>query len=266
MDVSRQTLRWGLPFITLLLCHCSVLLRESVESERESPDGSPGSTASGDGGTSVDAVDSSSTDGAADSDTDRPFPAPCGNGILEGGEECDASSPFCDGCQLVPLPGGFSCWSLDNGSRFFFHVPDMATDPTWNQSRSECERGLEGHLDGLPFSYYGLAVLWDSAVYRCVYQHFDGLEGRENFHIGLRKNDRDAWEWVFRNSAREKDSEPFGPIHEFDPDPYLDHGDGACASFHSDPAVSSWDYWHLDEDPCDDAGHDPARPLCMVAF
>ena len=114
-----------------------------------------------------------------------------------------------------------------------------------------------------------LALLWDSKVYRCVYEHFDEIEGRENFHVGLRMDEQDDWEWVFRNNAGEEDSEPFGRVDDFYPEPWLGEeleSDYDCASFHSDPGNASWDYWHLDEDPCDDPDHDPARPLCVVVF
>jgi hypothetical protein len=268
MTVSQKMLRWGLPLVPLMLCHCSVLLRESVEGGRAFPDGSLGDTTSGDGGASADALGPSNADGDADEDdTDRLPPGACGNDALEDDEECDADSAFCNGCKLEPLPGGFACWSEDNETRYFFHVPGGDLERTWEQSRTECENGLQGHLEGLPYSYYGLAALWDSTVYSCVTAYFDGIEGRENFHVGLRKDEDGSWEWIYRNSAGEENGEPFGDIGAFSPQPYLDHElDHDCASFHRDPGNENWDYWHLDEDPCDDLSDGSAQPLCMVAF
>jgi hypothetical protein len=237
------------------------------------PDGAIADSSVSDGGVSV------SDGGWFDADEPETIEDPCGNGVVEGGEECDPEGWThvdwqCDNCRLVPPSAWNSCdvsSSPASTAEFYFFrtVWSPSGSFSWHTAQQYCQdlardalgpdlikRGATG----------GLAVLPDRVIWDCVR---GTLNSRNQYWVGLRamwEGGNLQWKWQlppldpalglagtnFDDASSPVDSYFDGESLEGDP------GSAQCVR------LDDRSPWLLADDFCDTQRS--WRALCMVAY
>jgi hypothetical protein len=210
-------------------------------------------------------------DGAADAVVD-----PCGNGVLDEGEECEGDSPWCVDCQFQGVDDWVLCDNDAAGTYYFFQVL-APRYRSWNDAQGEC-RSLFQTVEevGLPMEpppVYGLAVFRDGDAWNCLFR--SGEIGPEEYWVGLTQrqsetNHRLGWRW----KAFYADSDPW--IHQVNVDtdlgsdvfPLAEDIDGSATGAASGAVdcarVRDQSGWQVADDVCDTDRFRGA--ICMIAY
>jgi hypothetical protein len=210
-------------------------------------------------------------DGTANSDTEPDAcrtdctEARCGDGVVDSGEQCDDAGGFCAGCSLTP-PTGWSECADGSGSRAFFMVETWAGNHTWSDFRDHC-RDMITALSPSGFRYYGLAVLSDQTLSGCVTA---GLDTGQAYYLGLYQDtaagdygepDR-GWYWIAFNGADWQNLDPYSPTLAHLPGALNDAGGSGI-----DVECGRMVYvgrWEFQDYPCVDATS--WLGLCMIQY
>jgi hypothetical protein len=196
-------------------------------------------------------------------DADEPETGPyCGDGRVDAGEECDDGSSLCIDCMLIPPTGWRRC-NGSSGDVSFYFIEDWPGIHTWAAMRDRC-RDLAEALNPLEFSFYGLAVFTDAAVWDCVDdvllpdgQYYIGLVQRPD---GLEPDG--GWVWIGYDGADWVELAPWVPGDSFFPS-YIDgtcgEGEVDCGRFMID--LGEWSFWDYG---CD--SQEEWDGICMIQF
>jgi len=189
----------------------------------------------------------------------------CGDGVVDTGEGCDDTGGFCADCSLT-APSGWNECADGAGRRAFFMVEDWAGNHTWGDYRDHC-RDMIAALSPSGFQYYGLAVLSDPTLFGCVSA---GLDTGQAFFIGLYQDTTagdysepgGGWYWIAYNGTDWQNLDSYSASLAHLPGA-LNNVGGSGANVECGRMVYPG-RWEFQDYPCTDATS--WLGLCMIQF
>jgi len=196
--------------------------------------------------------------------TDCRFPW-CGDGVKDTGEECDDTSGFCVACVLTPPSGWIKCTDSSGNIAFLF-IENWAGRHTWMEFRDHCRTVIEGYSPQ-DYAFYGLGVFYDQDIWDCISpsltdpRYFAGLH--QDTTAGDYVEPDGGWYWVGYDGTGWTNVAPFDPSNGFLTGGFDNGGGGSnveCTRLQG-PLTGLWSIYDFS---CDSAQDWPG--ICMIQF